>query len=289
MQVSGFTFIRNAVKYDYPIVEAITSVLPLCDEFIVMAGNSEDETNQLIEQIGSDKIKIHHSVWDDSLRTGGKVLAIETDKAFKAINPESDWAFYIQADEVLHEDFHEPVKAAMQKHLTDKNVEGLLFDYKHFYGSYDFIGDSRRWYPHEVRIIKNDPEIYSFRDAQGFQKNGRPLKVKKSGGTIYHYGWVKTPEKQQEKQKAFHALWHDDKWLDENILQKDSFDYSAIDALKHFEGTHPRVMQKRITNLNWKFDFDPTKRNISLKYKILQWIAAKTGWDIGRYKNYKLI
>jgi len=113
--------------------------------------------------------------------------------------------------------------------------------------------------------------------------------VKKSGGTIFHYGWVKTPEKQQEKQKAFHALWHDDKWLDENVLQKDSFDYSSIDALKHFEGTHPKVMQNRIKNLNWKFNFDPTKRNISLKYKILQWIAAKTGWDIGRYKNYKLI
>src|SRR3954467_2993440 len=81
MKVSGFTFIRNAVKNDYPIVEAITSILPLCDEFIVMAGNSDDGTRELIEAIGSPKIKIIDSVWDDSLKEGGRVFAAETDKA----------------------------------------------------------------------------------------------------------------------------------------------------------------------------------------------------------------
>ena len=59
MKVCGFTFIRNAVRFDYPIVEAITSVLPMCDEFIVLVGNSDDNTRNLIERIGSDKIKIH--------------------------------------------------------------------------------------------------------------------------------------------------------------------------------------------------------------------------------------
>lgn len=34
MKVSGFTFVRNAVKYDYPIVESIQSILPLVDEEI---------------------------------------------------------------------------------------------------------------------------------------------------------------------------------------------------------------------------------------------------------------
>jgi glycosyltransferase involved in cell wall biosynthesis len=78
MFVSGFTIVRNAVRYDYPVVEAIQSILPICDEVIVLVGNSEDDTLALIESIGSDKIKIHHSVWDDSLRQGGIVLAIET-------------------------------------------------------------------------------------------------------------------------------------------------------------------------------------------------------------------
>ena len=51
MKVSGFTFIRNAIKYDYPIVEAIQSILPLCDEVVVAVGNSEDDTLALIQNI----------------------------------------------------------------------------------------------------------------------------------------------------------------------------------------------------------------------------------------------
>lgn len=289
MKVSGFTFIRNAVKYDYPVVESILSVLPLCDEFIVMAGNSDDETTQLIEQINSPKVRLYHSIWDDSLREGGRVLAVETDKAFQKINSDSDWAFYIQADEVLHEQYHDVVKQAMQQHLNDQRVEGLLFDYIHFYGSYDYVGDSRRWYPHEIRIVRNLPDIRSYRDAQGFRINGRKLNVKKINACIYHYGWVKPPEKQLEKQKAFHALWHDEAWIRQHVTDEKEFDYSRIDSLKKFEGTHPQVMQERIHKTNWTFSFDPSQRKEKWKYRFLKWIYRKTGLDLGRYKNYKLI
>ncbi|HNJ28712.1 MAG TPA: glycosyltransferase family 2 protein, partial [Ferruginibacter sp.] len=103
MKVSGFTFVRNAVKYGYPVVESISSLLPIVDEMVVCLGDSEDETNALIGSIGSEKIRTIHSVWDSSLREGGKVLAVETNKAMDATAADSDWLFYIQADEVLHE------------------------------------------------------------------------------------------------------------------------------------------------------------------------------------------
>jgi len=102
MKVTGFTIIRNAIKYDYPVVEAITSVLPLCDEFLVSVGNSEDGTLELIKSIASPKIKIMESVWDDNLREGGKLLSIETNKAFDSIGKDTTWCFYIQSDEVIH-------------------------------------------------------------------------------------------------------------------------------------------------------------------------------------------
>lgn len=289
MKVSGFTFIRNAIRYDYPIVEAITSILPLCDEFIVVVGNSDDDTLNLIRNIPTSKIKIINSVWDESLREGGRVLAAETNKALDAISDESTWCFYIQGDEVMHEDFIPAVRAAMELWKDDKRVEGLLFDYRHFYGSYDFIADSSRWYRKEVRIIRKDPAIRSFRDAQGFQKNGRPLRVKQSGGSINHYGWVKPPEKQQEKQKNFHKLWHSDEWLKKNIPDVTEFDYSGIDSLAHFTGTHPAVMQKRISEKNWTFSIDPTIKKLSLKSRFKMSVEKNTGWRIGEYKNYRLI
>ena len=105
MKISGFTFVKNAMKYDYPVVESIRSLLPLVDEMVIDLGDSEDDTEGLIKAIGSDKMKMFHSVWDKNLREGGKVLAVETDKAMDAVSPDADWLFYIQADEVIHEKY----------------------------------------------------------------------------------------------------------------------------------------------------------------------------------------
>lgn len=288
MKVVGFSFIRNAVKFDYPIVESITSILPICDEFIIALGNSDDNTEDLIKSIDSNKIRIIHTTWDDNLRKGGKVLAVETNKAFNQIK-EADWAFYIQGDEVIHEKYLPIIKESMEKWKDDEKVEGLLLNYTHFYGSYDFVGDSRRWYRREIRIVRADKNISSFRDAQGFRKNDRKLNVKHIDAWVYHYGWVKPPFEQQEKQKYFNSLWHDEEWIKKNVKQTNQFDYSTIDSLSLFEGTHPMVMQERINKLNWKFDFDPTKKNFGLKTKMLHWIEKKSGWRIGEYKNYKII
>jgi len=144
MKVAGFTFIRNAVKNDYPIVEAITSILPICDEFVVAVGNSDDGSEQLIKGINSPKIKIINTIWDETIREGGTVFAAETDKAFKAISPDMDWAFYIQGDECVHEKYLPLIKKEMEDNLNDNKIEGLLFKYLHFYGSYNYYGYSRR-------------------------------------------------------------------------------------------------------------------------------------------------
>ncbi|HLC83745.1 MAG TPA: glycosyltransferase family 2 protein, partial [Bacteroidia bacterium] len=188
-----------------------------------------------------------------------------------------------------HEKYLPAIKQAMEKFKDDKNVEGLLFNYTHFYGSYDFIGDSRRWYRKEIRVIKNDKNISSYLDAQGFRKNGQKLKVKQIDASVYHYGWVKPPEAQQAKQQTFNKLWHDDEWMKKNISAVNEFDYSQTDSVASFKGTHPKVMQERINKMNWKFSFDPTQKKLSLKVKLLMFIEKKCGWRIGENKNYKLV
>jgi glycosyltransferase involved in cell wall biosynthesis len=289
MKVSGFTFVRNAIKYDYPVVEAIKSILPICDEVVVAVGNSEDETVELIQNIGSPKIRIIETVWDDSLREGGRVLAVETDKAFKAISPDSDWAFYIQGDEALHEKYLDVVKEAMIKYNNDSAVEGLLFRYLHFYGSYDYVGESYRWYRREVRVIKNSQDIFSYRDAQGFRKKpDEKLNVKLIDAEIYHYGYVREPKAMQGKQKSFNKYWHSDQWIEKNVASDEEFDYSNIDALTMFKGTHPEVMRKRIDAMNWKFSYDLSKKKFKLKDRLKRIVEKMTGWRPGEYKNYTL-
>jgi len=286
MKVSGFTFIRNALKYDYPIVEAILSILPICDEFIIAVGNSDDDTLALIQKIDSKKIKIIQTVWDDSLRANGEVLAIETNKAFKAISLDSDWAFYIQGDEIVHEKYLNSIQQTMQKYVFDHEVDGLLFDYKHFYGSYDFIGSSNSWYKKEIRIIRNNKQIYSFKDAQGFRKGANEkLKVVSANASIYHYGWVKDPRSMQFKQEDFSKLWHNDEWISKNIKNAQVFEYEKhISQLSRFDGDHPLVMKERIERLNWKFEYDISKNSRSFK-DFLKDNLLLIGLNFN-YKNY---
>jgi hypothetical protein len=291
MKVSGFTFIRNAVKNDYPIVEAINSVLPLCDEFIVAAGNSDDGTRELIEAIGSPKIKIIDTVWDDSLKDGGSVFAVETDKAFAAISPDSDWAFYIQGDEAVHEKYHPLIKKEMEDALSKPNIEGLLFKYLHFYGSYDYYGDSRRWYRREIRLLKNIKGIKAYRDAQGFRLDDRKIKVKLIDAYIYHYGWAKPPQGLNNKIRNFNKFYHDDAWMEQNLPETYEFDYSNADKLVRFTGTHPAPMQKRIEATNWNIDFSTKelRKSMTFRRKLLQKIEQITGWRIGEYRNYEIV
>lgn len=289
MKISGFTIIKDAIKNDYPIEEAIRSILPVVDEMIVSVGKSEDGTEDLIRSISSDKIKIVHSEWDPALREGGKILAVETDKAFQQISPDSDWAFYIQADEIVHEIYHSEIRKAAEKYLTDKKVDGLLFHYLHFYGTYDYVGDSRKWYHREVRVIRNDKTIQSYKDAQGFRRDGKRLPVKLIDAYIYHYGWVKDPYKM--KQKIYNAgkLWHSDEEMNAFLQSSDFFDYNEFDSLSKFEGTHPSVMQKRLVNKNWDVELDIQKKKFSLTNRLLYWIEKMTGRRLFSFRNYKIV
>jgi len=235
MKVTGFTFIRNAVKFDYPIIESIKSILSICDEFVVAVGNSEDDTLKLIEDINSPKIKIINTIWDINHRVGGEVLAIETDKAYAAVDDDSDWAFYLQGDEVVHEKYLDTIYQAMLKYKDDLSVDGLLFNFLHFYGSYDYVGNSSQWYEHEIRVIRKRAGFYSYRDAQGFRKDdNKKLTVKPIDAFVYHYGWVKDPRTMKAKQLNAIRLYRDDDWIEKNIANGDAFDYSKIDLLIQF-------------------------------------------------------
>lgn len=289
MKISGFTIIKNAVLNDYPIVEAVKSILPVVDEMIILIGDCTDGTIELMESINDPKIKIHHSVWDPHLRSGGAVLAVETNKALQLISKDSDWAFYIQGDEMVHEQYYEAILKGCNAYKDQPAVEGLLFKYLHFYGTYDYVGDSRTWYRNEVRVIRNNPSITAYKDAQGFRKQGQKLNVKAINACIYHYGWVKSPEQMMKKQKEFSKLWHSDDALKDYMAQPDFFDYSQFDSLERFHGTHPNVMLERIARANYQVSFDPSKKKFSVKDKLLYYFEKATGIRPFDFKNYRLL
>jgi hypothetical protein len=289
MKISGFTIIKNAVINDYPIVEAITSILPVVDEMIVLAGDSDDDTVGLLESINDPKIKIHHSVWNKDLRSGGKVLADETNKAFQLIDRSADWAFYIQADEAMHEKYIDAVIDGCKKYKDQSKVQGLLFKYAHFYGTYDFLGDSRRWYTHEVRVIRNDKRITAYKDAQGFRIGNTKLLVKPIEAYIYHYGWVKNPSQMKKKQKHVSRYWNSEENYQEDFTTDDVFDFNDFDSIAKFHGTHPQVMKKRIAHQNWQLELDVNQKKFSIYDRFLYWFEKTTGIRLFSFRNYRIL
>ena len=233
MKVSGFTIVRNAVKFNYPVIESINSILSICDEFIVNVGDSQDGTLELIQSIASPKIKIIQTVWN--MKQGATVLSQQTNIALNACT--GDWAFYLQTDEVIHEDDLPKIKKAMALYLNDASVDALRFKWLHFYGSYYRYRIDRGWYQKQDRIIRNNGTIESFGDAFGFKRrDGKDLSVRPSGALLYHYGWVNSQEEMRRRAQNAMTIGYADS-------SKDLFGgYGDLSRFPVYFGSHPKVM-----------------------------------------------
>ncbi|HEY8935873.1 MAG TPA: glycosyltransferase family 2 protein [Cyclobacteriaceae bacterium] len=313
MKISGFTMVRNATKLFYPIKASIESILPLVDEFVVALGNcdEDDTTEQEILSIQSDKIKIIHTVWDLQKYPQGMEYAHQTDIAKEHCT--GDWLFYIQSDEVVHEKYLPAIKQRCAELLSDLSVDGLLFHYRHFWGDFDHYVVSHAWYPKEIRIIRNDKTIHSWRDAQSFRRipNFDGLNYNAKEGTtklqvalvdayIYHYGFVRPPRLMQKKNKNHNTCYRGEQATALRFKNaSDIFDYGDLSKLNRREEPSPIVLKDWIGKFDWADQLYPAYKPANrkalkhekLKYRILTFLEQNflKGNLIGGFKNYRLV
>ncbi len=240
MKISGFTIVRNAVKLQYPVLESIHSILSICDEFIVNVGESEDATLALIQSIKSPKIRIIQTVWD--MKKGPTVLADQTNIALKECK--GDWAFYLQTDEVIHEQDLLKLKQAMQYCLDDPTVDALRFKWFHFYGSHFRYRIDKGWYQKQDRIVRNNGQIRSMGDAFAFERiDGKPLRHKNTGCFLYHYGWVFNEEVMAKRRLNQGEIWSEDRTTEQKTGR---YEFGDLKRFPIYFGSHPAVMNKLI-------------------------------------------
>ncbi|MDX1686172.1 MAG: hypothetical protein R3275_13120 [Saprospiraceae bacterium] len=314
MKISGFSMAKNATKLYYPIRQVVESILPIVDEFVIAIGDcdEDDRTREEVEAIGSDKIKIIDTVWDIEQYPRGMEHAHQTDIAKNACS--GDWCFYLQADEVVHEKYHDTIVQACKQYKDDKNVDGFLFQYLHFYGDFDHYNDSHTCYPKEIRIVRNDSEIHSYISAQSFRRipnfNGKnyrqvegteKLNVVEIPAYIYHYGWVRPPYFMEVKSKQLYTNHHGTQEADSRFSDRSKlFDYGNLSKLPKFKGTHPRVMQPLVDDFDWadllhyEKDYVPSRppqKHEKLKYRILTWIEQNLlgGKHLFGYSNWNVV
>jgi hypothetical protein len=227
------------------------------DELVVAVapGDPGDDTRALVESLGDPRVRIVDAAWDESRRH--LAYSDMTNAALDACM--GDWCLYVQADEVLHEDDHEAVRSRCAELLGDPRVEGMLFDYLHFFGDYGHLQRGQGWYAREIRIIRNGVGIRSVRDAQSFRRPPqRRITVAHSGARVFHYGWVRHPRRMQAKVDAFwaHRLVAAEATAEHRLAAENApaadFDYGPLARLERFEGSHPRVMAERIARMDWR-------------------------------------
>jgi len=285
MKVSGFTFIKNGQILGYPFLQSIQSILPIVDEFVINVGESEDDTLALIQSIESDKIRIIQSKWNDSMQDRGYVYGQQ--KMIAQFNCTGDWAFYVEGDEVYHEDDLDKIKASMQTHVDNPNIEALIFDFYHFYGNANSYLDSPGWYRSEARIIKNSVRSYApdglFWLVLESNKKGRYPRAKHTGVNCYHYGWVRSEDEMNLKSEKVKKYWGS---------KHVKIDYSQMDLsiIKKFSGTHPTVVQDWLPEVEGVFQVNPkyTLTKKQKKHLLMIKLEKLFGLELSK-KHFKLV
>ncbi len=290
MKISFFTFLRNGVKLGYPFIESIRSALPLADEFIIALGPSDqdenDATRTAIEGLRESKIKLLPVLWNENMVTAGFVYGQQKMLAQSQCN--GDWAFYLEADEVLHENDLESIRYSMQRHLYNKNVEALVFDYVHFFGSPLYQAISPGWYRRAPRVIRNSVRAVAcdglFWNVVIDNQKMRWPRAALANAKIYHYGHVRPLDSMNRKQEAVERYWS----KLPRLLSRYQIDPKA---LAPFTGEHPEVMRSW---LNSKADYDfspdltysPTSRD--KRHRLGMQVEKAFGIDLSR-KHFRLV
>ena len=284
--ISGFTIIRNALQYDFPVVASIRSILAVCDEVVVNVGKSDDETLDLVRSIADPKIRIIESEWDMSKRN--YVLGHETMRAMRACR--HPWGIYIQADEVLHENGARVLREAIQANDADPRVEGLLVKYLHFYGGFDTVATHRRWYRREVRAVRLNPalEIHPYQGAQGFRvgADDRKICARLTSAEMFHYGWARPTGALEAKRELGKSMYP---WRDASP-ERPLFPW--MPGLRPFRGTHPSAaidwVDARRAQVAGRIA-PPTFRWRFIRYYLSGMIERLTGQRVFEFRNYRLV
>lgn len=266
MKISAFTIIKNATKYDYPIVESIKSLEPFVDEYVVNLGDSEDDTDKIInDNFGSNpKFKIFKSVWEGKDQ-GMTFFRSQTNKALEQCT--GDWVFYLQADECVHESEMATIRDVFAA-ADAQSRQAIVFDFYHFEKNYTktkkTYSEGFDAYEQEIRAFKNTGNIYSHGDAMGFAYKDLKADLKQvperlfvPGLHIYHYGYVKSPKTMLEKKlylKEFYfsdpTFSEDQKVIENGKIRSVGDQYKFSRQLNDFTGTHPSSMAERIAAFN---------------------------------------
>jgi hypothetical protein len=155
--LTGFMVVRNGISQGYPFLEAVRAALPICDEFLIGDGGSDDGTWEALEELRErerDRVQLYRSPWPKGIDRR-HVIAAETNRLKERCR--TRYCFNVQANEIVHERTLREIALQPQLH-----PEGELFRLPFL----TVIGTSIAWQiDFRRRLFVNRREIVSRGDG----------------------------------------------------------------------------------------------------------------------------
>lgn len=162
MKITGFMPIKNGISGGYPFLEAIISVLPVVDEFLIADGESDDGTWQALTRLANvfRKVKLYKVPWKKSEAW----LWLDETIEYLISLATGDWVFEVQGDEVWHEkdvkNLRSVIEDANQKSYN--SIRSMCIE--SLWDALNLAYDYRN-----VRILKKVPGLMSYWGGDDFQ------------------------------------------------------------------------------------------------------------------------
>ena len=240
MKLGGLVCVRNGIELDYCFVEAIKSLLPVCDVVTVCDGESTDWTQKYIRDwmLTEPKINLCVYKWPDPK---GDINFWVDWLNYARVHCPSDFIFQLDADELLSDESYDEV-------LELKERPGKFTVGMH---RYNFWRDSRHVIPPGVccshKVVRMGPSDTWLPSDGPHEKGATWIEMAMDSNIkVMHYGFLRKREAWFKKARSLQGMFFDSYDPRLESAERDSGnwmekikDVEWIDRLEPFTGNHP--------------------------------------------------
>lgn len=194
-------FVVDGLKYDYCFEESILSMKEHCDELVILDAGSIDGTAQVLKKHEDSKTKIIYldrTEWEE--QKGWQKLNYFSNKAISELTTE--WNFYQQSDEILHEECYRVVREAMDSGRAESYLCARINLWASPYRFINVIGERNPCSTAVVRLAKS--KYMTGGDAESIFCND-VNKDYVNHIRLYHMGFVRSREVHADKIRNMQA------------------------------------------------------------------------------------
>jgi glycosyltransferase involved in cell wall biosynthesis len=243
-KLTGVTMVRNGIQYDYCFLETIRCLEAMCDEVIVVVPDCTDDTfDTVIANVNHTKTAVVTPTlkWDEV--QGKEKLSVFSNFGLNLVT--EGYVFYLQADEIVHENSFAWIRQAVKRGSNGYMVHRINL----WNTPYEELSVPHEKMPCSAYVIRlAKAGSYCVDDAESLAVDGLDISLQDKID-IFHYGFVRQRDVMKAKvinmQQQVFAMENYDSRLDQSEIFN-PFAFFTKEELKPIDKTHPKFIKEWI-------------------------------------------